>query len=67
MISCSSFLYTHYPIGLILPEPRHVFSVKFISLPLNNLLMSNLLTTFYKGDIMSITAKNVEISKKREV
>lgn len=42
-------------------------SVKFMSLPLNNLLMPNLLTIISKGDIMLITAKNVEISKKREV
>lgn len=44
-----------------------LFYVKFISLPLNNLLMPNLLTTASKGDIMSVTAKNVEISKRREV
>jgi hypothetical protein len=56
MVSAAVFLF-----------PGFAGSVKFMSLPLNNLLMPNLLTIIPKGDIMLITAKNVEISKKREV
>lgn len=56
MVSAAVFLF-----------PEFAESVKIMSLPLNNLLMPNLLTIIPKGDIMLITAKNVEISKKREV